>query len=89
MDIRNIRNKAAVIAGHARHLLQAAGELPQIIAADPDIDLTEAAAGIATDLNNATYSIDVARSFIDKVATSLATPRTRSKKAAPKETEKS
>lgn len=41
VDLRTIQNKVATIAGHVGHLTQCAGELPGLLEAAGEVDLSD------------------------------------------------
>jgi len=76
MDLRSVINKARVIKGHAAHLVQAAGELPNILSAHPEIDIPEADAHeILGDLGEAAADSITAGEAIALAGEALAAPK--------------
>jgi len=75
MDLRNIRNKVAAIRGHAGHLSQAAGELPRLLAGNPELDLTAEIAPMTESLIESSQLADGAGRTLCGLLESLADRR--------------
>jgi len=88
MDLRNIRNKVNVIRGHASHLSRAAGELPKILAANPEIDLTAEIVPMTESLVESSELADGACETHGGVIESLSPPKKSDKTPAKPSAEK-